>query len=221
MKAMILAAGRGQRLRPLTNTLPKPLVPVNGKPLIVYHLEKLAAIGIKEVVINIAWLGHKISDALGNGDQWQLKIHYSHETEALETGGGICNALPLLGSEPFFVINGDVFVDQLPNSITDIRLPKHCLAHLWLVDNPSHNPSGDFGISNHYLQNESGTMLTFSGMGIYHPKLFDNAPKGAFGTPLLIRPAADKQLIHAEHFKGLWCDVGTVERLHQLEKHIQ
>lgn len=225
MKAMILAAGRGERLRPLTDTMPKPLVPVLGKPLIVYHIEKLAALGIVDIVINHAWLGQVLVDYLGDGRKWGVNIAYSAETQALETGGGIKRALPLLqnvakdvsNSEPFLVINGDVFVDQLP----DIRpLADGQLAHLWLVPNPSQHPEGDFALKNHQVLEHGDEKYTFSGMGIYHPSLFDNTPEGAFALAPLLKQQMALGRVSGALFHGLWCDVGTVARLTALESNL-
>ena len=214
MKAMILAAGRGERLRPLTDSLPKPLVEVAGKPLIVYHLEKLAKAGFKQVVINHAWLGDKLVAALGDGAHWGLKISYSEETQALETGGGIKQALELLGGEPFFVINGDVFIDRLPE-ITP--LPPGQLAHLWLVDNPQQHPHGDFCLSEGKVSTLADKRLTFSGMGLYHPDLFQGIAEQAFALAPLLREAMSVGKVSGEHFAHYWCDVGTVERLANIE----
>lgn len=214
MKAMILAAGRGERLRPLTDLIPKPLVTVAGKPLIVYHIEKLAAAGIREIVINHAWLGHKLVETLGDGSQWQVNIQYSAETSALETGGGIKQALNLLGDEPFLVINGDIFIDRLPEIAP---LDSGMLAHLWLVDNPSQHPDGDFALAEGKVSEHGTEKLTFSGMGIYHPKLFDNTPEGAFALAPLLRTAMKLQRVSGGHFKHFWCDVGTIERHTQIE----
>ncbi|MGS0689941.1 N-acetylmuramate alpha-1-phosphate uridylyltransferase MurU [Shewanella sp. 30m-9] len=213
MKAMILAAGRGERLRPLTDSVPKPLVEVAGKPLIVYHIEKLAAAGISEIIINHAWLGHKLVETLGDGSQWQVKIRYSEETSALETGGGIKQALGLLGDEPFLVINGDIFIDELPRIKA---LDTGVLAHLWLVDNPSQHPQGDFALQGGKVSDRGAEKLTFSGMGIYHPALFKETPEGAFALAPLLRKAMSHSQVSGEHFNMYWCDVGTIERLAQI-----
>lgn len=214
MKAMILAAGRGERLRPLTDSLPKPLVEVAGKPLIVYHIEKLAAAGFTEIVINHAWLGHKLVELLGDGRKWQVSIQYSEETSALETGGGIKQALTLLGDEAFLVINGDIFIDELP----EIKpLEAGTLAHLWLVDNPLQHPHGDFALQEGRVCEQGLEKLTFSGIGVYHPQLFRDKPEGAFALAPLLRQAMAKSLIGGAHFKQYWCDVGTIERLAQIE----
>ena len=215
MKAMILAAGRGERLRPLTDHLPKPLVEVAEKPLIVYHLEKLAKAGFKEVVINHAWLGHKLVSTLGDGATWGLTISYSEETQALETGGGIKKALSLLGDKPFFVINGDVFIDTLPkiNELNDGEL-----AHLWLVDNPIQHPAGDFALIEGKASVLGENKFTFSGMGVYHPALFGNIAEQAFALAPLLREAMDNGKVSAEHFAPYWCDIGTLERLNKIEE---
>lgn len=224
MKAMILAAGRGERLRPLTDTLPKPLVNVAGKPLIEYHLEKLAALGVKQVVINHAWLGHKLPEQLGDGQRWGLQINYSAETEALETAGGIKQALNFLGDEPFLVINGDIFIDYLPEvSLAYQRVAQHQAdAFLWLVDNPQHHPVGDFAINAQAKLNLSDEQkFTFSGLGIYHPRLFKNLPAGKQALGPLLKNAIAQQRIEGEHFSGYWCDVGTIARLEQLHTRLQ
>ena len=220
MKAMILAAGRGERMRPLTDTTPKPLLKVAGRSLIEYHLLRLAAAGISEVVINLAWLGEQVKRSLGSGSAYGVSIEYIHEGEqALETGGGIFNALPLLGNKPFLVINGDIWTDyplqQLPASLSG-------LAHLVLVDNPAHHPSGDFAIDDTgHAVSEAIDKLTFSGVGVYAPELFVNCESGIFPLAPLLREAMAKQQVTAEHYRGYWSDVGTVERLQQLEMFLQ
>jgi N-acetyl-alpha-D-muramate 1-phosphate uridylyltransferase len=234
MKAMILAAGRGERLRPLTDTVPKPLVCAAGKPLIVYHLEKLAALGVTDVVINHAWLGHKLVDALGSGQQWGLNIHYSEETQALETAGGIKKALPLLGDDPFLVINGDVFIDTLPvmPELKSINPVNGCLAHLWLVENPSQHPNGDFGfvsqegvttaaLSQGPLSADLKLNFTFSGIGLYHPQLFDDIPEGPVPLGPLLREKMALGQVQGQLHRSFWCDVGTLERLAQLETRLE
>lgn len=222
MKAMILAAGRGERLRPLTDNMPKPMVPVLGKPLIVYHIEKLAALGIVDIVINHAWLGHKLVEALGDGSRFGVRIRYSAEESALETGGGIKRALSLLcdggNDEPFLVINGDVFIDALP-PIT--ALAADTLAHLWLVPNPEQHPQGDFALSGNRVQEHGQTKYTFSGMGIYHPALFNGTPEGPFALAPLLRAKMAQGRVSGALFEGLWCDVGTIPRLQALEVILQ
>ena len=176
MRAMILAAGRGERMRPLTDTTPKPLLQVGGKMLIEYHLEKLKQANITDVVINHAWLGEKVEQALGDGSRYGLNIQYSAEGEALETAGGIIKALPLLGNGAFIVINGDIFCDY---DAPSLLAPISGLAHLLLVDNPEHNPEGDFELTElGEVQQTGENKLTFSGIGIYHPDLFKKMEKG-------------------------------------------
>ena len=219
MKAMILAAGRGERMRPLTDQTPKPLLSVGGKPLIVWHLERLAKAGFKEVVINHAHLGAQIEQALGDGKSWDLKIQYSPEKTALETAGGIANALPLLGSVPFLVVNGDTFIEI---DFVSLKLPPNHLAHLVLVDNPAQHPQGDFAIENGLLKNDGVAKLTFSGVGIYHPDLFASLVPGepAKLAPLL-RQAIANNLASAQHYQGVWHDIGTPERLSSLDAELK
>jgi len=217
MKAMILAAGKGERMRPLTLTTPKPLVRAGDVPLIVYHLRALAKAGHREVVINHAWLGQQIEDYLGDGAQFGLSITYSPEGEPLETGGGILRALPLLGAEPFLVVNGDIWTDYpfaaLPRAISG-------LAHLVLVDNPPHNPQGDFFLSGRTVEEgaEGSPKLTYSGIAILHPQLFANCREGAFKLAPLLRQAMTDGQVSGEHFSGHWIDVGTHERLADVER---
>lgn len=220
MYAMILAAGRGERMRPLTDKLPKPLLKVNNKSLIVYHLEKLAALGVKHVVINQAWLGHKLKQHLGCGQQWGIEITYLDEGErALETAGGIKNALPHLKSECFIVINGDVWSDfdlnLLPKSLADNEL-----AHLVLVNNPRHNLNGDFHYVNGILHSEGEEKRTFSGIGVYRHELFREVPKDVAPLGPLLRHAMGQQQITGQLHLGLWTDVGTPERLKQLDQQL-
>lgn len=235
MKAMILAAGRGERMRPLTDHTPKPLLKVGGKPLIVWHIERLAQAGFTELVINHAHLGQQIEDALGDGKAWNVHIQYSPEKVALETAGGIANALPLLGNEPFLVVNGDVFTD-----IDFFHLKHHSplgrrrertegegnalknLAHLVLINNPPQHPKGDFAIEDGLLKNTGEPMLTFSGVGVYHPDLFAGITRGdpAKLAPLL-RQAISENLATAEHHQGVWHDIGTPERLHELDSQLK
>jgi MurNAc alpha-1-phosphate uridylyltransferase len=215
MKAMILAAGRGERMRPLTDHTPKPLLRVGGKALIEYHLEALAGAGIKHVVINTAHLSRKLREALGDGRRYGVDIRYSDEgKQALETGGGIVNALPLLGEGPFLVINGDVWCDY---PIEFHALAGNDLAHVVLVDNPPHNRRGDFALRDGRLLREGRPMLTFSGIGFYHPKLFEDCSPGRFPLAPLLRKAADRGLVSAEYYRGHWSDVGTIERLKALD----
>ena len=212
MKAMILAAGRGERMRPLTDELPKPLLEVNDKPLIVYHIEKLAEAGFEEVIINLAHLGFMIPKALGDGSQWGIKTTYSDEQEegALESAGGIVKALPLLGEKPFLVVNGDVWSDYSFDANFELG---DALAHLVLVDNPDHNLNGDFGLEDGLVKNESELRYTFSGIGYYSPKLFDGLAYGAAPLAPLLRATIEEKKVTGGHFKGTWRDIGTPERL--------
>lgn len=218
MKAMVLAAGRGERLRPLTDKTPKPLIEADGRPLIAWHLEKLARSGIEEVVINLAHLGDRIREALGNGDRFGLTIRYSQEPPgALETGGGILNSLPLLGADPFLLVNGDCWTDlDFPRP----DLPAGDLVRLVLVDNPAHNPSGDFALASGRVRNTGTPMLTYSGIAILHPALFRDCPPGRFPLTPLLRQAADADRAGGTRHDGAWFDVGTVERLRVLEQHL-
>ncbi len=226
IKAMILAAGRGNRLRPITDTTPKPLVPLCGKPLIEYHIEKLAATGINEIVINHAWLGHKIEQALGDGSHWGVKLSYSPEPEGgLETAGGIINALELLGDKPFLVINGDVFCempfDGLIKKAQQLSDGKEttCLGHLMLVPSPEHNAKGDFGLDSEGLVQQQGE-YTFAGLSVLHPKLFAGMEVDFIRLAPILRQAMQQGLISGELQEGLWSDIGTIERLQQTEAKV-
>ncbi len=215
---MILAAGRGERMRPLTDTVPKPLLAVARKPLIVHHLERLAAAGFRDVVINHAHLGHQIEDALGDGTRWGLRIGYSPERPAaLGTGGGIHNALALIGEQPFLVLNGDVWTDY-PLERLD-RTPAG-LAHLVLVPNPTHHPSGDFPLADGRVGTGPGEPLTFSGIGVYRSELFAGQAAGAFPLGPLLRAAAARGEVTGERYGGAWFDVGTPERLAEVEAYL-
>ncbi len=219
LSAMILAAGRGERMRPLTDTLPKPLLPVAGKPLIEYHLEKLAGLGLQRVVINHAWLGAKIEAALGDGSRWGLDLVYSPEPEgALETGGAIFQALPLLGEGPFLVLNGDVWSDC---DLGALRIPAGSLAHLLLVPNPEHNPGGDFSLQQGRLGCADTDTLTFSGIGIYRRELIAGCTGGRFPLAPLLRRAARGGRATGEHLAGQWVDVGTPQRLQSLDEALR
>ena len=225
MKAMILAAGRGERMRPLTDTCPKPLLPVGGQPLIVWHLQRLAGAGFREVIINHAHLGAQIEAALQQGATWGLTIRYSPEPAgALETAGGIANALPLLGDAPFLVINGDIYCDWDVARAKDV-LAVNDLAHLVLVANPTYHPAGDFILTdgkvlNPSLDNPDGkaSQSTFSGIGVYRPALFSTITRGrpAKLAPLLRTAMATGQVSGEQHH-GRWIDVGIPERLAQLD----
>jgi MurNAc alpha-1-phosphate uridylyltransferase len=215
---MILAAGRGERMRPLTDHTPKPLLTAGGKPLIVWHIEKLARAGFHQLVINHAYLGSQIEATLGDGSQYGVQIQYSPEAEALETAGGIAHALHLLGSEPFLVINGDIFCDFDYGRLQS-GLSSDLLAWLVLVDNPQHNAQGDFALHMDRVESSGGDMLTFSGIGVYHPRLFIGIANGSKAklAPLLRAAMATKQ-VGGEHFSGRWMDIGTPQRLHELDR---
>ncbi|WP_044871266.1 N-acetylmuramate alpha-1-phosphate uridylyltransferase MurU [Pseudomonas sp. LFM046] len=217
MKAMILAAGKGERMRPLTLHTPKPLVRAAGTPLIEFHLRALAEAGFRELVINHAWLGQQIEDHLGDGTRFGLSIRYSPEGEPLETGGGIFRALPLLGDEPFLVVNGDVWTEF---DFSRPRLPLDGLAHLVLVDNPAHHPHGDFRLADGRVSDavEGKPSLTYSGIAVLHPRLFGGCQEGAFKLAPLLRQAMAAGQVSGEHFAGRWVDVGTHERLAEVER---
>jgi len=219
MRAMILAAGRGERLRPLTDSVPKPLVDLGGKPLIEYHLESLAQAGFREIVINQGHLGGELPEVLGDGRRWGIHIHWSDEQpQALETGGGIFKALPLLGTGPFLVVNGDVWTNY---PFADLRAVKCDRAHLVMVANPEHNPSGDFALVGARLREDGPVKHTFSGIGVYHPRLFDGCRPGKFSVVPLLRAAMRDHLVTGELFTGAWDDIGTPERLEALRRAFQ
>ncbi|HRL20659.1 MAG TPA: nucleotidyltransferase family protein [Alcaligenes sp.] len=230
MRAMILAAGRGERMRPLTDTCPKPLIPAGGQPLIVWHLQALARAGIHEVIINHAWLGTQIESALGNGSQWGLRLSYSPENVALETAGGIAQALDFFQEQPFLVLNGDVWSDWDPaqaHAMAERLRQGPEQAWLVLTPNPPHHPEGDFGM-------QAGQTLlcpkdapgarsaTLSGLGVYKPELFAQVPKGqaAKSAPLLHAAIARGFVLGSLH-QGFWMDVGTPERLQVLNQHLE
>ncbi len=211
MRALILAAGRGERLRPLTDTVPKALVEVGGKPLIVHVIERLRAAGIRELVVNLAWLGGRIRERLDDGSAHDVEISYSDEGDsALETAGGIVKALPLLGDEPFWVVNADILCDY---PFGEVELATDDLAHLVLVDNPGYREHGDFSIENGRLTRANGSDYTFAGIGFYRRGFFaGEKPERKPLLPLLHRWIAEDR-ISAEHYRGVWHDVGTRERL--------
>jgi len=218
MKAMILAAGRGERMRPLTDHTPKPLLEVGGKALIEYHLMALSQAGVRSVIINHAWLGEQIEARLGNGERYGLQIQYSPEVPvALETAGGIIQALSQLGADPFIVINGDIWCDyplqQLPQQLDG-------LAHLVMVNNPPHNSQGDFCLTHGRLQTEGQGKLTYSGIGVYHPRLFAGLEPGVRPLAPLLKQAMAKGLISGEHYRGRWLDIGTSARLQELDTEL-
>lgn len=224
MKVMILAAGRGERMRPLSDTTPKPLLPAGGKPLIVWHIEALARAGLCDLVINHAHLGHLLEEALGKGERLGVRIAWSAENEALESAGGITHALPLLGKEPFAVINADIACDfdyaRLPPLARTLR-DRSVRAHLVMVANPPHHPQGDFVLARNRLSATGGPRLTFSGIGIYDPTLFAGILPGekAALAPLL-RAAMAQEAVSGELHEGYWLDVGTPQRLAELDRHL-
>lgn len=228
MKALVFAAGRGERMRPLTDSLPKPLLEVGGRPLIAWHLEKLAGIGIREAVINTSWLGHCFPETLGDGSRWGLRLHYSYEGPTpLETGGGMLNALEWLGEHPFIAVNGDIWTDFDFSSLPSEPAGD---AHLVLVGNPEHNPKGDFVLmENGYISSVGEHPLTFSGIGVYRTSLLADwrevigATEGAGKSPPrfqlapLLRAAMGRNAVTGEHHRGQWADVGTPQRLAELD----
>lgn len=232
MRALIFAAGLGERMRPLTDSTPKPLLQVAGKPLIAWHLEKLAAIGVDEVVVNTSWLAEQFPEALGDGSRWGLRIHYAYEgTTPLETGGGMCNALHWMGDAPFVAVNGDIWCD-----LDFATLPHDPLgeAHLLLVDNPAHNPRGDFMLgSDGQLHSDGESRLTFSGIGVYRASLFSdwrNVVGNVAGVELapprfklapLLRAAMGRGVVTGAHHRLRWTDVGTPERLQRLDRELR
>ena len=224
MKAMILAAGLGNRMRPLTLYTPKPLLEVGGKPLIVWHIEKLKNIGVTEIIINSAWLADKLIGALGDGSKFGVRILWTREDEGLETAGGIINALPLLGDKPFILVNGDVWTTMDFEPLRHIKLGED-LAHLFFVDNPKQHPEGDFTLLNgrafNFDQKIEGENLTFSGVSVIDPQLFKGLEAGKRPLAPLLKQAMLDEKISAEKLQGVWVDVGTPERLMELDLQIR
>ena len=225
---MILAAGRGERMRPLTDHTPKPLLQVGGKPLVVWHIERLRAAGFTHIVINHAHLGQQIEDALGNGAGMGVSIKYSREGTALETAGGIATALPLIESDVFPAVNGDIYCEYDFSGLAEpmARLAAgHDQAHLVMIDNPPHNPKGDFVLDAGRIRDadlSALSRLTFSGIGVYHRALFAHTPAWE-KAPLapLLRQAIDAGRVSGEQYRGRWVDVGTPERLQQLDESLR
>jgi MurNAc alpha-1-phosphate uridylyltransferase len=214
---MILAAGRGERMRPLTDACPKPMLAAAGKPIIVWTIEALARAGFRELVINVSHFGEVIERGLGDGGQWNVSIRYSRETEPLETAGGIATALPLLGTEPFIVVNGDIYCDFDFARLHGALAPS-ALAHLVLVANPAHHRKGDFALDGARVLNAGETMYTFSGVGAYRPELFASvAPNTRAQLAALLRPCIDSGKVTGETHAGRWSDIGTPERLRDLD----
>jgi MurNAc alpha-1-phosphate uridylyltransferase len=215
---MILAAGRGERMRPLTDDTPKPLLKVGRRTLIEHHLQALRAAGVRDVVVNLSWMGEQIRAALGDGGRLSLSIHYTEEGPVpLETGGGIFNALPLLGAEPFIVVNGDVWTDY---PFTRLALAHDATAHLVLVPNPAHHVQGDFSLDNGRVVRRHGQTYTFAGIAVYHPQFFAQCKAGRFPLLPLLQGAIDARGVSGEVYEGAWSDVGTPQRLAQLQRHI-
>ncbi|WP_024889749.1 N-acetylmuramate alpha-1-phosphate uridylyltransferase MurU [Luteimonas huabeiensis] len=231
MKALIFAAGLGERMRPLTDSVPKPLLPAGGQPLIAWHLQRLAAAGVEEVLINTSWLAPQFPAALGDGTRWGLRIRYLHEGDTpLETGGGMWNALPQLGNAPFLAVNGDIWTDF---DFAALPAEPPGDAHLVLVDNPQHHPDGDFALdADGDVRAHGEPKLTFAGIGVYRASLFDDWPRivgdapGARAEPPrfrlapLLRAAMREGQVTGTHHRGRWTDVGTPERLRRLEREL-
>jgi len=216
MKAMILAAGRGERLRPLTDTVPKALVEVRGRSLLERHLESLCDAGIEDVVINLGWHGEQIRERIGSGSKYGLSIAYSDEGQnVLETGGGIHNALHLLGSDPFLVANADIFTDM---PVPNVNLAENALGHLVLVPSPAYRDAGDFDLVDGLVRNAESPTLTYGGVAMYRPEFFDGCDAGRFSIVPILRQAADDGRLQGSLYEGLWADVGTPERLSALHE---
>lgn len=216
---MILAAGRGERMRPLTDSIPKPLLPVGGKPLIDFHVEALVQAGFGPIVVNVSHLGDQIQQHLGDGSRFGVSLRYSPEPEgALETGGGIHQALPLLGDGPFLVMNGDLWTDY---PFGNLRRRRVELAHLVLVDNPAHHPEGDFALSDERVSVDGAARYTFSGIGLYRAELFAGCTPGRFPLAPLLRRAMAERRVTGEYYPGVWSDVGTPERLASLDRQVR
>lgn len=215
MNVMILAAGLGERLRPMTDTRPKSLVEVRGQSLLERHLENISNAGIKDVVINLGWLGEQIVERVGSGSEYGLNVVYSDEGDnVLETGGGIFKALPLLGSEPFLAVNADIFTDM---PVPNITLKDNALGHLVLVPTPDYRDAGDFDLDGNLIRNGDTPALTFGGVAMYRPEFFDGCKPGRFSIVPMMRAAADAGRLQGSLYEGLWADVGTAERLAALQ----
>ena len=222
---MILAAGRGERMRPLTDRVPKPLLRAAGRPLIAYLVERLAGAGYTELVVNVSHLADMIERELGDGSAFGVRIVYSRETQALETGGGIAYALELLGAAPFAVVNSDIYSDfdfgRLRGALASLASGAR-MAHLVLVDNPPHHPEGDFGLSGGAVARTGEPRLTFSGIGAYTPALFASITRGARSQLVsVLAPAMAQGLVSGEHHRGLWMDIGTPQRLAELGRILE
>ena len=219
MKAMLLAAGRGERLRPITDSLPKPLVRVGGRPLIAWQLARLAQAGVHEVVINLSWLGDQLRSALDDGREFGVRISWSEEGPVpLETGGGILQALPLLAPGPFLVVSSDIWTDI---DFARIRIPANSQAHLVLIPNPPHHPRGDFGLEDGRVVDRETDRFTYANVGIYRSELFDGFSPGRFPLIAVLKRAMAARQVSGEIHPGAWYDIGTLERLAELEKRLQ
>lgn len=232
MRALVFAAGKGERMRPLTDTMPKPLLLAGGKSLIAWHLERLASIGVRDVVLNTSWLADRFEPALGDGAAWGLRLHYSYEgPEPLETGGGMLKALDLLGEAPFLVVNADAWTDA---DLASLPRDPAGLAHLLMVDNPPQHPRGDFRLDGHgLLHDDEGPRLTYSGIGVYRPAILagwrsviGDAPGSELDPPRfklvpLLRMAMQRKLVHGQLHTGRWVDVGTPARLTALDAELR
>ena len=217
-RALIFAAGRGERMRPLSDATPKPLLVAGGKRLIEWHLQRLAAAGVQRVVINTSHLAERFPAALGDGARWNLRIDYSYEgAEPLETGGGMLRALPLLGAAPFIAVNGDIWTDF---DFSTLPQNPDALAHLVLVDNPPQHPRGDFVLRDGRVHDEDAPRLTFAGIGVYRPELLHGCEAGRFALAPILRECMRQDRVSGEHFCGGWSDVGTAERLHALDEQL-
>ncbi len=215
MRAMILAAGRGERLRPLTEKIPKSLVEVRGQSLLERHLDNVRAAGIRSVVINLGWLGDQIVERIGSGERFGLEVTYSQEgDDILETGGGIHKALPALGADPFLVVNADIYTDM---PVPAFQLDDSHLGHLVMVPTPDYRDHGDFDIDDGLIRNGDPATYTFSGVAIYRPEFFDGCEAGRFPLAPMLREAADRRQLSGSLYEGLWADVGTPERLAALQ----
>lgn len=216
---MILCAGRGERLRPLTDSTPKPLLEAGGRSLLSHLVESLAAAGFRELVINASWLSNRLRQFADTAAEFGVEIFVLDEGESvLETGGGIYNALPLLGADPFVVVNGDIWTDY---PFRNLSLPQRAKAHLVLAPNPPHNRAGDFSLSDSLVTNDGGARYTFTGIGVYSPELFDNCTPGHFPLIPLLKNAIQEKTVTGELYEGAWFDVGTIERLAALDEYLQ
>jgi MurNAc alpha-1-phosphate uridylyltransferase len=219
MKAMILAAGRGERLRPLTSHTPKPLLTAGGRPLIEHLIEALAAAGFRDLVVNLSHLGDRICEHLQDGGRFGVHIAYSWEIpEPLETGGGIRHALPLLGAEPFLVVNGDIATDF---QFDRLRGKPEAMAHLVMIPNPPHHPLGDFALNDGLLNATDEMRHTFAGIGVYHPALFAELENSRFALAPILRQAMNRGEVSGELHRGFWMDIGTIERLRAIDQHLR